>query len=333
MFELDLILKKKIKISFGFYLLVLLIVSCKDDLGTPIEIVLPKEKSKLVVSSLFSPWDSTENKPFYVEVLKTTTISDTTADEAVENAVVLLFEGEELLDTLNYDTLANKYLFLHTPEVDSEYSIVVSKAGFNTVTAKNYVPPKVKINNFSIIPFAGKNNNSTSTLPNVFGVFSKVSIEYTDPIDVANFYEIAIKIIGEKEYEKIYTYEDIIINEAYYPSELSIGFKNPDYLPFNDRLINGKTLRLDIFYDAPTWWDGTMYIGEHTLQIHLRSVTEEYYKYRTTLLQHVYNQKDDIIFGMAEPLNAYSNIENGYGVFVGYNEDVVEIQIDEMKLN
>ncbi|OQY03927.1 MAG: hypothetical protein B6I20_04105, partial [Bacteroidetes bacterium 4572_117] len=143
-----------------------------------------------------------------------------------------------------------------------------------------------------------------------------------------NYYEIGLKIKEAKQFERIYTYENIITNEAYYPTLLSVGLKKPFYLPFNDKKINGKTIRLDIFHNAPIWDDGAIHMGDYTLQIYLRSVTEEYYKYHTTLLQHLYKQQEDIIFGMAEPINAYSNIENGYGVFAGFNEDVVEMYIE-----
>lgn len=332
MFNLNIIGKINLKPFAVFYLFVFLIISCKDDLGVPIEIVLPKETAKLVVSSLFSPWDSTGVKPFYVEVLRSTSIYDTTAEESVKDANVLLFKDGALLDTLHFDTLARQYLCMHSPKISSEYSIRVSKKGFRTVNANDYVPQKVKIDNFSVIPYAGKDDSSWSSEHGAVGVFSKVNIEFTDPANTTNYYEIALKIKEGKEFVRIYTYEDIIKNEAYYPSALSLELKKPFYLPFKDNKINGKTLSIDVFYYAPMWEDASVYIASHTIQMHLRSVTEEYYKYHTSLLQHFYKQKDDIIFGMAEPLNAYTNIENGYGVFAGYNEDVVELHIDEMKI-
>ena len=91
---------------------------------------------------------------------------------------------------------------MHTPIVGSKYSVIVSKENFDTVIAQNYVPQKVKINSFDIIPFAGKNDSYSSSDGNGFGVFSKISITFSDPANTTNYYEIGLKIKEAKQFER-----------------------------------------------------------------------------------------------------------------------------------
>jgi len=47
----------------------------------------------------------------------------------------------------------------------------------------------------------------------------------------------------------------------------------------------------------------------------LSSVSEDYYKYNVTLAKYEQTQGDPF----AQPVQVYSNIENGFGIFGGYS--------------
>jgi hypothetical protein len=64
----------------------------------------------------------------------------------------------------------------------------------------------------------------------------------------------------------------------------------------------------------------------------LRTVSRAYYKYRNSWVRHVYFQNNDekvediIYLPLAgEPQEMYSNVKNGYGVFVAYNQDYIVV--------
>ena len=59
------------------------------------------------------------------------------------------------------------------------------------------------------------------------------------------------------------------------------------------------------------------------LNILLLSVSEQYYKYVTSVIEQQ-NNNDDYY---AEPTKVYNNINNGYGIFAGYctSKCVVEL--------
>ncbi len=110
--------------------------------------------------------------------------------------------------------------------------------------------------------------------------------------------------------------------------------REPRFLLFNDKLINGKEHTLQIYYTPPQRYeDGNRYISKHYISIHLRNVTEDYYKFKTSMLQHLYNNEENILYGMGEPINAQSNINNGYGLFAGFNNDIVSFLIPEQIIN
>jgi len=75
--------------------------------------------------------------------------------------------------------------------------------------------------------------------------------------------------------------------------------------------------------------DGQNVLYDHYISIHLRNITEEYYKFKTTMIQNLYSKQEDILYGMGEPLNVKSNIKNGYGLFAGFNNDIVSFHFDE----
>ncbi len=51
------------------------------------------------------------------------------------------------------------------------------------------------------------------------------------------------------------------------------------------------------------------------------------------MIQHLYENTEDVLYGMAEPLNVYSNIENGYGLFAGFNHHIVTLHIPGQIIN
>ena len=298
-------------------------LSCKDDMGLAIEIEIPAKESKLVVNSTFSPSLDT----IYLELGNSIHIFDTISKPLIKDATVILRSNTGLVNTFIYNNEKQKYFLDYIPETGIEYTLSVEKEGYNNVIAKDTVPKKIEIEDYSII--------NVAEVDEAGGLYSKVTINFTDPANEKNYYEIAITDTLNNYYDDgIYTYDNIITNEAYYPSIISFEVSTPKYLPFSDLQIDGNKTSISIFYFLGGVLDnGTTYISEHSINVHLRSVSEQYYKFHSRLLQHKYNQKDDIIFGMSEPLNAYSNIENGFGVFAAYNEDVIIIKIDEIKID
>jgi hypothetical protein len=65
--------------------------------------------------------------------------------------------------------------------------------------------------------------------------------------------------------------------------------------------------------------------GLKRVSVELRSVTEEYYKYHSTLARQLIVRQDPF----AEPVSVFNNIEGGYGNFSGFTQDVTSSDLPQ----
>ena len=91
----------------------------------------------------------------------------------------------------------------------------------------------------------------------------------------------------------------------------------------SDELFDGKNVRLKLYSEYSDY--------DTELYIYFRSVSRTYYQYKKKLLRHIENQYSNIWSGTGNPVTLFSNIENGYGIFAGYCEQVDTIKIAEWK--
>lgn len=314
------------KIKIFWFIVLLFLWSCTKE----IEIDIPQEEPSLVVHSSIVPFTMPVSKSLGIDLQSSLYIYDTTTLK-IDDAIVLYYENDILRDTLEYSYDKKKYIIDKTisdfPVVGNKYSIEISKEGFTTVTAHTTIPSKVIITDTIVNQIAYYNEDG--------GAYSEVSVSFDDPSNEENYYEIAISDIGIADdnwenYYSISSNDNIITSENYYPSLIRFDIKKPKFLLFSDKQINGQAHQLSIFYTPPQRESDVRWITSHYISIHLRNVTEEYYKYRTTLLQHLNSNEEDILYGTGEPLNVVSNIENGLGFFAGYNTDIVSFKLDSL---
>jgi Domain of unknown function (DUF4249) len=297
------------------------VISCTKE----IEIKIPEKQPKLVVSSTLVPFTLPMPAQLGLELQSSLNIFDTTKKALIKDALVLYYENNLLIDTIKYVDILKKYLISTSinkyPVAGNNYSIQIIKQGFATVTAETSIPQIVNITKLDILPIA--------YLDETGAPYSEVSIAFTDPGDKINFYEIEISDITQKFTYELSSHNPIITGESYYPSVLDFKNNMPTSLLFNDSKINGQKLALKIYYPAPLFIMEHSYISDHTISVHLRNVTEEYYKNKTSFIRHSYSLQENILYGSGEPINVYSNTHNGYGIFAGYNTSIQSLHIPQ----
>ncbi len=299
-------------------IITLSIASCTKDL----EIDIPEKENKLVIYSTLVPFTFPQPKQLRVDVTSTKHIFDTTRN-TIKDATVLLYNNN-LTDTLRYiDSLGFYPLNFH-PDVDDQLRITVKKKGFETVTSSTHIPGKVQIIDTNLTPIAYFSDNDD--------VYSEISVSFKDPVNEKNYYSVMVSDIAYSKYEecdfyRLSTNDPIITSESYYPSIIRYNLATPKELLFTDETINGKEHTLVIYYYPPQGLSAKKWISDHHISIHLRNVTKEYFQYKTTLIHHLNNREEDYLYGMAEPLDVVSNIENGYGLFAGFNNDIIAMHI------
>ena len=135
-----------------------------------------------------------------------------------------------------------------------------------------------------------------------------LKISFQDDIEQENYYDIPIKN-GQTQG----IYEPVLLADAdlsYFPSSFY----------FSDNLINGILYELKIPYPPMETLD-------------FRTVSKNYYLFRKYWTKHYSNQQNDnnvssvndwdifpLLF-MGEPIEMFTNIENGYGIFAGYSHN------------
>ncbi len=315
---------------FVFYIPIMFILACTKE----VEIDLPKQPKKMVVYSSLSPLVFPLPKELNLKLTYSKEISDST-NNMIKDALVLYYINNQLIDTVEFVDSLGVYPLVKNmsdyPITGDKCAIKIIKNGFESIYAETVIPTKVTIKDSILI-------DQIAYIDELGFAHSKASLTFTDPADEVNYYEIAVTQTyasnsdNPDHYFELKTNDEIITSQSYYPSAFSLELKYPKYLLFTDESFNGEEHTVDFFYEPPQASEEYLYILGHYLSFHLRNVSEDYYKYKTSLIQSKNNNTEDVLYGMGEPINVYSNIENGYGIFGAYNYDLQSFHFVKLKV-
>ena len=186
---------------------------------------------------------------------------------------------------------------------------------YSKATASDKIPAQVNFNIINYVHRAGID-------PEGFK-FSSITIRFNDSPIEKNYYEIMLMkefAVSKKKSKKLGLWSnDAVIKNEGYVNEVY------DNLIFSDELINGKshTLAFNFYHRLDESNIASRFF------IHFRSVSENYFFYKKKLILHFENQFGDIWDGTGNPVNLYSNVENGYGIFAGYSENTDTVIVNE----
>ncbi len=252
--------------------------------------------------------------------------------KAITGADVKLFEGESLIQQL-VESESGTYKSALYPEPGKTYSISAGKNGFESIVAQTTIPvdaPIVVINSMSIRPteYGGENIRLSYSINDKPG---------------KDYYEI--KLYALYRYEETYYDEDldsIIVIESnanweewWYTkvgADLDEFEENSEDYTLSDELFNGRPKEFLIEFDKPysySYYEG-MENHSDTSQFKLvvKKLNEEYYQYLvSSQLQY---DVDGSPF--SEPVQVYSNVQNGYGILSSYHPVEMPFAIYDDKL-
>ncbi|MBE0662969.1 MAG: DUF4249 domain-containing protein [Bacteroidales bacterium] len=273
-------------------------VSCEEIVDN---VDLPEAKPKLVVYSYIQP--GTDTITAQVSLSRPITEPWSYEQPFLDDAEVSIKvdQGQEI--ALQFDPNTNHYFsavgasFI---EVGKKYEINVKSRDGKEVAADCVIPAQntslriVKIDSVEI-------ENRTRY---------RFRFEFDDPIGAPNYYRLIPKAIMKSEWEGVeYIYE--------YDANFSYG---EQYIAVKER--DGETFILEC--DIEVWTDPGWSGGERLagVKTYLLSTDEHYYHYHHSLE----NYEPDNPF--SEPTIIYTNMNNGLGVFAGYNPFVLEYWMD-----
>lgn len=219
------------------------------------------------------------------------------------NAKVILSKNGVWADSLVY----NKKTYLyegkgHFIEPGATYRIDIAVEGLSPVYASCTVPYPVKILGLDTVSENTISEWTTKTC----------KLKFADPGEETNFYEVMgfgdfkSSAINSKFYPIYFNNNSIFENQSKY------GDVFPAY--FSDKAFNGKTISIPLQF----------HFGDSIFYITLANLSEEQMNYERSFAK-VWQNTDN---SFAEPIQVYSNISNGVGIFgaMGISTDTIRIK-------
>ncbi|MBK7712603.1 MAG: DUF4249 domain-containing protein [Bacteroidales bacterium] len=266
-------------------------LSCKK----VIDIELPQPDPKIVVNSFF-----TEDSRIKVHLSKTIGILESIPPD-ITDASVMVRENGVIIDTMY---LESGYYYSHIlAERNNNYSLEVIAPGLESIFCEDIIPEKTVLQSYIC---------TDSVLIDEDGLtINELKLDFQD-LSGPSFYEVELET-----HDVIYNYNmGVWFEKNSDPIITSTGLLdyNPQTLVFTDKMFDGKHCSVKIYFATDPWSD-------YNLKISFRSVSESYYKYKEKQFAYLFSLHNDIFSGMSEPINLYSNITGGYGIFAGYSSD------------
>jgi hypothetical protein len=277
-------------------LLCLLLFGCE----LIVDIDVPFEHAQLTVNALF-PNDSL----WTAAVSLNRHVLNDSPFQKVENALVVLYQNNSPIDTLVHKKDGVYRSDTGKPVAGIQYEIRVSAEKYESVAAHSYIPVSVPITSVETSPGRTTDGRSVTTF----------HLKFKDDPAVQNYYQIIMDVASEYIDQKtglIHTSRNHTGIESSDPTLQSENMDWYDGIFLKDILFNGKEVEVSFNnanggYENSGWTIITLY-----------TVSEDYYKYKTTAqLQH--NTSGD---PFAQPVNVFNNIEHGFGIFAGYSQSV-----------
>ena len=291
--------------SFFRYSVFLFIITSSQACTKIIEIDLPHHDEKIIVNSFF-----TEGDTLKVHLSKSIPILESYFP-VCDDAFVKLLENNNVIDTLYKK---GQYYYSNVViEKVKDYSLVITVPGMDSVVCHDIIPELIPIKSYR---FA----DSVMIDENGF-VVMQFEFDFDDPPG-PNYYEIAMNV--QRGFYGFKNNTDPVL--------ISTGLLDydPKTLIFSDKLIEGKPVALKVNYAVMAdsfdkIGDGPQY--KYDLNVSFKSISESYYRYKQKQIVYLFGLNTDIFTGSAEPVQLFSNIEGGYGIFAGYISDDKTINV------
>lgn len=281
--------------------------TCERPLDLPIEIPAPR----LVVVCNF-----TGDAFFVVQVSKSRSALDQSQEEYIANAKVDIYSGDNFIETLELVPRgpASRSPYYITKELKPKqgiiYTIRVEAPGFEPVTAQSSVPAASDIISFGLSDVTVEPVGDGNIRYNYVA-----EISFEDDPNAQNFYHLNL-------HQQFLAYEliegDTILIDSSIQTVLFSNSINNNYLLayfnggilFEDQAFQSNHISIPVSVQINPQ---SQFIGK--VYAELRTVSDEYYKFHQTLNRQQNNPGGTF----TEPVIVYNNIENGHGIFAGYN--------------
>lgn len=297
------------KTHFCTLLLALIFFSCEKVISIEDGI----SQSKLVVNSVFL------NDSFCrLHLSSSLNIYNTNTFKNILDATVFIKDSngnniEHLLHVSNGFYVGNQPL-----ATGKSYHLQVEDSNFNSVFASSSIPNS--ISNISIDTNSYTQNGKERI---------KVRLTFEDERHVNNYYKLAVKV-GKTRIDSNVVNGSLIVDTTKEHSWLKI-YKDHTILEstitnketiFNDNTFNGSSFTIDFsIKDIIKKINNTDNTNLDFVELYFYNINSSLYSYHKTVKNYSDNNGNPFI----QPVQVFSNITNGFGLFSGANLNVVKL--------
>jgi hypothetical protein len=264
-----------------------------------ISVDMPPYDPQIVINGFF-----TSDSLWNIHISNSLSSIDRGELKELENASVLIYRNGALTDTLKFDPVSGYYQSASgKPEPNKSYTIRVSAPGLKNAEAAGWLPYPVSVQSVSI-------RDSAIIYGSTGYADAELTVTYYDPASQKNYYALSVvetdTTYGDYSYPVYYSTSDPSISEG----GASVGF-------FNDELFDGKLHEMKILISSD-------YINKtgNTLTVILTSLSEDAYLYNRSYEKHQNARNNPF----AEPVQVYTNVKDGLGIFAGFVESRVVVK-------
>lgn len=320
------------------YKIVLLFAASLTACETVVDVDIPDEPPRLVVNAFLQA-----DSAVVLELSQSQSILSNAPLRPVGGATAVLLEGDQLVTTLEEIPESGTYFSDFTPSVGKSYTIQVSKAGFEAVEATTLVRSPVAIQaievDTTLLLYTYDNGDSIVTERNV--TIDEVRLTFDDPASERNYYAV-MAYRYQIYWQEIYDAQNRYVRTDTVRGLIPLYLRSDDSaltgagddflsgddvaygqtLSFSDDFFNGKTYTFQFRPDYYSYYEQSD--EENEIYITLRTIDEGQYRYfRSVDLQY---ENDGNPF--AEPVQVYSNVENGFGIVSGSSASQVVVNFE-----
>ena len=288
----------------------LLLAGCE----TTVDVDLPEHEPRLVANSLFMP-----DSLWRVRVTESKSIRNTNARfEPVDDATVEILQDGRVLGTLAFESdAAGPGLYASRtlcPRAGQTYTLRIAAPGFEPVEAEGRVPDS------AAFTLAARRLDNTSHYEEP----AEIDVALADPAAAKNYYALSVDILvrdqvrpGDeprtlRQHVPFSSSDPVLRENAAFGEAFEDGEANYRIALFSDATFDGQTRRLTI---RPSVYYGGSGIQEIRFAVSLTALSPDAYEYLRS--EALADRSDDNPF--AEPVEVFSNVHGGLGVFAGTN--------------
>ena len=319
------------------FALMLSFVAC----DTVVDVDIPDEPPRLVANAFLMA-----DSAVVLELTQSQSILSNAPLQPVSGATAILLENDREVATLE-ELNSGNYCADFTPKVGNQYTLRISKGGYESVEATTSVRPAVVIQALEVDTvvsfYDGYDNNSDSIFTQRDVRINEARLTFSDPAGERNYYEVTV-------YRYQTYWEEVLNDQGEYVESKPMRTLAPLYLRSDDSALTGagddfvegdggeaygQVLSFsDDFFNSKTYtfrFIPEYYVDyysqessqDYKIYVTLRSIDEGRYRYlRSVDLQY---ENDGNPF--AEPVQVYSNVANGFGIVSGSSASQVTVDL------